>query len=333
MVKGEQKVKFKKSSLVLMIPAVIAIAAVTVLVANSLNKEENIITGIVESTQVDVASKIPGRVDTVLVSEGDFVHKGQILARLQSREMDAKLEQARGLVDAAKSKVQMAHNGARPEEKQAAERLYFQAQAQFELANKTWNRIQSLFKDGVISAQEKDQAEFQFKAAKEQMEAAKARLDMVNHGARLEEISGAEALYYQAQNTYNEARAYHEELNLVSPINGELSKRISNPGEIIASGYPLFTVMDPSDTWVVLQLREDKMNSVKKGSLFYGRVPALGNQKFQFEVSYISPMAEFATWKPTNQKGDFDLKTFEIRLRSKLLVKDLRPGMTVNIIM
>lgn len=316
-----------------MIPVVIAIAAVTVLVANSLNKEENIITGIVESTQVDVASKIPGRLDTVFVSEGDIVHKGQILARLESREMDAKLEQARGLVDAAKSKVQMAHNGARPEEKQAAERLYLQAQAQYELASKTWSRIQALFKDGVISAQEKDQAEFQFKAAKEQMEAAKARLDMVNHGARMEEISGAEALYYQAQNTYNEARAYHEELNLVSPITGELSKRITNPGEIIASGYPLFTVMDPADTWVVLQLREDKMNSVKKGSMLYGRVPALGNQKLQFEVSYISPMAEFATWKATNQKGDFDLKTFEIRLRSKSFVKDLRPGMTVNIIM
>ncbi|HEX2961805.1 MAG: HlyD family secretion protein [Bacteroidota bacterium] len=325
--------KFNKSSIVLIIPAVIAIIAVSVLVANSVNKEENIITGIVESTQVDVASKIPGRVDTVFVSEGDMVHKGQILARLESKEMDAKLGQARGLVDAAKSKVQMAHNGARPEEKQAAERLYFQAKAQYELANKTWTRIQSLFRDGVISAQEKDQSEFQFKAAKEQMEAAKARLDMVNKGARLEEISGAEALYFQAQNTYNEAQAYHEELNLVSPITGELSKKITNPGEIIASGYPLFTVMDPSDTWVVLQVREDKMSSIKKGSVFYGKVPALGNRKLQFEVSYISPMAEFATWKPTNQKGEFDLKTFEIRLRSKSQVKDLRPGMTVNIIM
>lgn len=325
--------KFSKSNIVLILPVIIAVAAISVLIAKSLDTEESIISGMVEVTQVDVASKIPGRVDTVYVSEGDFVHKGQILARLESKEMDAKLEQARGVVDAAKSKMQMAHNGARPEEKAAAEKLYFQAQAQFELANKTWTRVQALFKDGVIAAQEKDQAEFQFKAAREQMEAAKARLDMVTKGARLEEISGAEALYYQAQNTYNEAMAYHEELNLISPIDGELSKKITNPGEIIAGGYPLFTVMDPNDSWVVLQVREDRMNSFKKGSIFYGRVPALGNQKFQFVVSYISPMAEFATWKPTNQKGEFDLKTFEIRLRSKSPVKDLRPGMTVNIIM
>lgn len=331
MVKGEKKVKYKKSRLVMMIPLVIAAAAVSVLLAKSFNKEENIVTGIVESTQVDVASKIPGRVDTVFVSEGDFVHKGQILARLESKEMDAKLGQALGLVEAAKSKVLMAHNGARPEEKKAAERLSQQAQAQYELAEKTWKRIQALFRDGVISAQEKDQAEFQFKAAEDQMEAARARLEMVMKGARAEEISGAEALYSQAQNTYSEARAYHEELNLVSPITGELSKKITNPGEIIASGYPLFTVMDPSDQWVVVQLREDKMNSVKKGSVFLGKVPALGNREFRFEVSYISPMAEFATWKATNQKGDFDLKTFEIRLRSKSLIKDLRPGMTVNI--
>lgn len=324
--------KLSKSNIVLLIPLVIAVIAISVLVVKAVSPEENIISGIVEVSQVDVASKIPGRIDSVYVNEGDLVHKGQIIARLESKEMDAKLEQARGVMEAARSKMSMAHNGARPEEKTATERLYSQSQAQYELAEKTWKRIQSLFKDGVISTQEKDQVEFQYRAAKEQMEAAKAKLDLVFKGARVEEISGAEALYYQAQNTFNEAMAYHQELNLVSPINGEISKKISDPGEIVAAGYPLFTIMNPRDTWVVVQLREDQMNSVKKGSLFYGKVPALGNQKFQFEVSYISPMAEFATWKPTNQKGDFDLKTFEIHLRSKAPIDGLRAGMTVNIL-
>lgn len=323
--------KLKKNYIILAIPVVIVLIAAIVLLGKDTTEKELVITGIVETNEIDVASKIPGRIDTVYVEEGDIVKKGQILARLESKEMDAKLEQARGVMEAAQSKMDMAHNGARPEEKEATEKLYFQAQHQYELAEKTWTRIQSLFKDQVISSQEKDQVEFQYKAAKEQMEAARAKYEMVKKGARSEEIFGANALYYQAQNTYNEAMAYHSELELISPISGEVSKKISDPGEIIASGYPLFTLINPKDIWIVLQIREDQMASVKKGKIFQGRVPALGNRLLDFKVTYIAPMAEFATWKATNQKGDFDLKTFEIHLRPNQQADDLRPGMTVNI--
>lgn len=325
--------KFNKSTLILGIPLILALAGGSVLVTKAVGTEENIITGVVETATIDVASKIPGRIDSLLVNEGDIVHKGQVLARLESKEMDAKLEQARGLMDAAKSKMSMAHNGARPEEKEAAEKLYRQAQAQYDLASKTWKRIQSLYKDEVISAQEKDQVEFQYKAATEQMEAAKARLDMARNGARPEEIAAAEALYHQAENGFMEATAYYQELELKSPIDGEISKRITDPGEIIASGYPLFSVINPKDNWVVLQVREDKLAAIRKGAELQARVPALGNEKFTFEVTYIAPMAEFATWKATNQKGDFDLKTFEVHLRSKNSISGLRAGMTVNVIL
>jgi HlyD family secretion protein len=323
--------KIKRSQIILWIPVAILLVAVIVLIVNAAKPEQKYLTGIVETTEVDVASKIPGRIDTVFVDEGNMVRKGQVLAKLESKELDAKLEQARGVMEAAKSKMDMAHNGARPEEKEAAEKLYLQSQHQYELAEKTWNRIQSLYKDNVVSTQEKDQVEFQYKAAQEQMEAAKAKYEMVMKGARWEEISGAEALYYQAQNTYNEALAYHQELELKSPINGELSKKISDQGEIIASGYPLFTVNDLNDIWVTLQVREDQMKFVKKGSEFIGKVPALGNEEYEFVVSYISPMADFASWRATNQKGDFDLKTFEVRLRSKHNIDGLRTGMSVNI--
>ncbi len=323
--------KKNKPIIILSVPVVIAIIAIIVLLVNASTDQENIITGIVESTEVDVASKIPGRIDSVFVSEGDMVKKGQVLAHLESKELDAKLEQARGMMDAAKSKMDMAHNGARPEEKEAVEKLYFQSKHQFELAEKTWNRIQSLYNDKVISTQEKDQVEFQYKAAQEQMDAAKAKYEMVLKGARYEEINGAEALYYQAQSGFNEALAYHKELNLVAPITGEVSKKITDAGEIIASGYPLFTVCDLNDSWIVLQIKEDQMVNIKKGKKFTGTIPALGNKQVEFYVSYISSMADFASWKPTHQKGEFDIKTFEVRLRPETPVDGLRAGMTVNI--
>ncbi|MDR3627890.1 MAG: efflux RND transporter periplasmic adaptor subunit, partial [Ignavibacteriaceae bacterium] len=292
--------KIKRSYIILSIPIVLAIVGICVLIANSSSTSQVVIGGIVEVSDVDVASKIPGRIDTIYVAEGDQVQKGQILARLESKEMDAKVEEAKGMMDAAKSKFDMAMNGARPEEKEAVKNLYLQAKHQYELADKTWKRMYSLYNDSLISAQEKDQVEFQYKAANEQMDAAKAKYDMVLKGARAEEKEGAKSLYYQAQNGYKEALAYQEELYLKSPINGELQKKIVDEGEVISNGYPLFTVLDLNDMWVTVQLKETQMSGIRKGKTYNGRIPALGNRVEEFEVTYISPMGDFSTWKPTN---------------------------------
>jgi HlyD family secretion protein len=323
--------KLKKSHIILSIPLAIAAIAILYLIIKSLNKDDVVITGIVETTEIDVASKIPGRIDSILVKEGDVVKRGDVLARLESKEMDAKVEQARGMMEAARAKMQMAQNGARKEEKDATENLYNQAKYQFEYAQKTWTRFQSLYKDKVISTQERDEVEFKYNAAKEQMEAAKAKYDMVMKGARVEEIEGAQSLFHQAENGYNEAIAYQKELAIKAPADGEISKRISDLGEVINSGYPIFTILQPSDSYVVIQVREDKMSEIQKGKIFKGRISALNNRIENFEVTYIAPMGDFATWKPTNQKGEFDLRTFEIHLKSKSPIEGMRPGMTVNI--
>jgi HlyD family secretion protein len=320
-----------KTKLILAIPVVIALIAIVVLLAKWIFPDRPVVTGIVEATEIDVASKIPGRVDSIFVHEGDHVKKGQVLAVLGSREMDAKVEQARGAMEAARQRMEMAIRGARPEEKEAIENLYLQAKAQYDLAEKTWNRIQRVYKDSLISTQERDQIEFQHSAAKEQMDAARAKYDMVMKGARSEEIEGAKALFHQAQNAYNEAMAYQSELRLVSPIDGEISKKIVDEGEVIASGYPVFTVTNLNDIWVVLQIKEDQMKNITMGTKFIGHVRALAAEEQEFQVKYIAPMADFATWKPTNQKGDFDVKTFEVHLRSAVPIANLRAGMTVNI--
>ena len=320
-----------KSKYILFIPLIIAVIAILVLTIQAVTADKLVLTGMVEVTEIDIASKIPGRIDSVFVREGDMVEKGDLLATLESKEIDAKVEQARGAMAAASAKLEMAQNGARVEEREAVEKMYFQAQHQFSLAEKTFQRIQSVFEDSIISVQEKDQVEFQYKAAKEQMEAARAKYEMVKKGARTEEIKGAEGLYHQAENAYNEAMAYKQETSLTSPIYGEVSKRIVDPGEIAASGYPVFTLIDPNDVWVVLQVREDDMVFIKKGAIFKGSVPALGKESYNFQVTYIAAMADFATWRATNQKGDFDLKSFEIQLRPVQAIDGLRAGMSVRI--
>lgn len=320
-----------KKILVIIIPIVLIIVSVGVIMSRSQKDEVQYITGIVEATHIDISSKVPGRVDSVLVNEGDKVQKGQIVALILSKEMDAKLEQTKSVMEGAYQKLQLAVNGARPEEKEMAERLFFQAEHQYELAELTYKRIMNLFRDSLISIQEKDQIEFQYRAAKEQMETARAKYEMVKKGARNEEVLMADAGYRQAENVYREVLAYKEELTLISPLAGEVSKRIVDPGEILSAGYPVFTVTDLNDIWVVVQIRENQMAKIKKDSSFVALIPALGNEEFEFYVSYISPVGDFATWKPTNQKGEFDLKTFEVRFRPKTKIDGLRPGMTVNV--
>jgi len=323
--------KTKISRWVIFVPIIIVVAAVTMLIISAIIPDKEIVTGMVEVDEIDVASKIPGRIDSLFVREGDMVTKGQILAKLQSKEIDAKVEQARGAMEAARAKLDMATKGARSEEKEAVEKQYMQTVHQYELAEKTFNRIQKVYTDSVISTQERDRVEFQYLAAREQMEAASAKYQMVLKGAREEEIRGARGLFHQAENAYAEAKAYQEETELVSPINGQISNKIASAGEMAAAGYPLFTVINPDDVWIVVQLREDKIEHVRMGGTARAVIPALGKEKHDVQVTYISAMADFATWKATNQKGDFDLKTFEIHLRPEKPIPGLRSGMTARV--
>jgi HlyD family secretion protein len=320
-----------RARITVIIPALVAAIVVIVLLVRLFTPDVQVVTGMVDCTTVDVAAKIPGRVDSLCAHEGEQVQTGTLLARLEGKEMDAKVGQARSAMAAARAKLDMALAGARVEERDAVTRQYEQARAQYELAEKTWKRVERVYRDSLVSTQERDQVEFQFTAAREQMDAARAKMTMVNNGARREEIAAATALYEQASNVYKEAMAYFSELDLRSPINGEVSKRIVDKGEIVAGGYPVFTVTDLNDAWVVVQVREDQMPRFRMGAQFNGVVRALGADSHKFGVSYIAPMADFANWKPTNQKGEYDLKTFEVRLRSAQPIDGLRPGMTVQV--
>lgn len=313
------------------IAGIVILVIIGVILIASGRKDAVVLTGIVETNQIDVSSKIAGRISRLLVKEGDVVNKGDTLLILESKELDAKIGQGKGLMDAAYQKFLMAQNGARPEEIEAAEAMMKQAKAQFALAEKTYGRIKKLFEEQVISEQERDQAEMQWKAAKEMVEAASARYTMAKKGARKEEINGAEALYRQAENTYGEIQAVYKELSIVSPVSGEVFKKLNDPGEIIPAGYPVLTIIDPADMYVTINVREDLLTSFKKGQTVKADIPALKLTGVECTVTYIAPMGDFATWKATNQKGDFDLKTFEVRLTPVQKVADLRPGMTARI--
>ncbi len=323
--------KFTKSTLALIIPVVVIIVAVVLLILQSDDDSDNIMLGMFETPTVNVSSMIPGRVKTILVDEGDSVEKGQLVFTLETKVMDAKVGQAKGLVKAAESMVERAKSGARKEEKAALKNQFKMAKSQFDFAEKTYKRFQLLYVDSIISKQEMDEMEYKYNAAKDAMNAAKALYDMAENGARKEDIDAAYASYMQAKNVYDEAMAFYEQLDIKAPVAGIVSSKIAEEGEVMAPGFPVITLMIPEKIYAVLNVREDRLPHFKKGTKLKGVVPGLGNKEIEVEVSYIAVMPDFATWAPTKQKGEFDLKTFEVRLKPTGHYVDLRPGMTIRI--
>ena len=197
--------------------------------------------GMVEAEEVIVSSMIPGRLQKVSVYEGEAVRSGDLLIELDNRFMSAKVDQALGMAGAAESRVELAKSGVRPEDLKAAQSLRDAAQHQLNLAEKSWTRVENLWRDSVISTQKKDEAEFKLLAAREQLVTAESRLEMARKGARREDLKAAQSQHSAALGALREARAYGEETRLVSPISGEISKIFLRAGEVAGSGTPLLS--------------------------------------------------------------------------------------------
>jgi len=285
--------------------------------------------GEIEATQIDISPKITGRIESLLVKDGAEVKKDQPLVLLDSPETTAKLHQAEAARDAAQANKNKADKGSREEEIRQARDHLAESSASAVLLGKTYQRIRTLRERDAVSTQQLDEAEANWRMALEKEKAAKATYDMALTGTRVEDRENSTALAVQAARTVDEARSQADELQLFSPIDGEVKEAVAKRGELVSPGYPVMTIIDLSDVWVTVNLREDRLAVVRMGKEVMGRVPALGGVQVPFVINYISPLGDFATWRATSDSGDFDLKTFEVRAVPKNPVAGLRPGMSV----
>lgn len=287
--------------------------------------------GQIEIDTVRVSAKIGGRVASLAVSEGDTVTAGQLVAVLTTPEIDAKANQVQAQVDAASAMVDMARDGARDEQIRAARAQVEAAESMAELAAETRDRIERLFADGVVPAQRRDEAVSQARAARAKADAARETLREAENAVRPEELKAAEARLREAQGGLEEVQALMVESRQLSPVDGSVLVRVVEAGEVVSPGFPLFVIGLLDQPWLTLNIRENLMSSVGIGRQIRGIVPALGGQEAEFEIYYIAPMADFATWRSARDLGGFDLKTFEVRARPVQTIEGLRPGMSVII--
>ncbi len=322
------KVKFFSKIFAIVVLVALMVAAILQLQEFATKPKDKYLQGQMEARRVLVAGKVPGRIEKLLVREGQTVKKNALVAVINSPEIEAKKMQAQGALGAAKAQANKAKNGARSEDVKALKAMAARAQDAANLAKNTYERVQKLYNEGVLPLQKRDEAETQMKASQGAADAARAQYEMALAGARDEDKEAAEALVKQAEGANAEVNAYLEETKIKSPIAGEVTLKVVEEGEVVGAGMPVIAVTDLKDAWAVFHLREDFLKNVTKGKTFVLPVPAL-NAAVEMEVSYIAPVGDYATWKSSKESGGFDLKTFEVRLRPTVEVENLRPGMSV----
>ena len=309
------------------VTVVIIVAIIGFLV---LDRDPDVIQGQVEVSEYRVSSKVPGRILELRVKEGDFVKVGDTLAILDAPEVRAKMEQAQSAQNAAAALELKAQNGARKEQIQGAYSVLQQAKAGYEIAEKSYNRVQRLFDEGVMSAQKRDEAYANYKAMEAQMKAAQSQYDMAVNGARMEDKMAAAAQVGRAKGAVQEVNSYIHETVQVAQMEGEVSDVYPKVGELIGTGSPIMSISVMDDMWGTFNVREDQLEGMQVGSEFSVFVPAF-NKDIKMKVYYLKDQGSYAVWKATKANGQYDLKTFEVKARPVEKIEGLRPGMSLII--
>ncbi|TAA48151.1 HlyD family secretion protein [Corallincola spongiicola] len=285
--------------------------------------------GQIEARQYSVSSKVPGRIGELLVKKGDSVTVGQAIFTINSPELAAKLSQAKAGNEAASALADEALNGARRQAIAAAKDQWLMAKAAAELFEKTYQRIDNLYQDGVLAEQKRDEVYTEWQAAKYTESTARQLYEMAQEGARKETQRAAQANARMTAGIVAEVEAYVADTQVNSRHSGEISAILLRPGELAPQGFPVVTLIDMSDAWAVFNVREDRLKHFNKDSEFEAVIPALGEQSITFKVHHVAVMGDFATWRSTDSSQGFDMRTFEVEARPVKPIPGLRAGMSV----
>lgn len=291
--------------------------------------KEQRLQGQIEARHFNISSKIPGRIDNIFVKEGDRVHKKQLLYTLLSPELEAKLEEARAISAAAEDLSQEAIKGSRTEEIATAKDNWQTAKASAQLARKTYQRINNLYEQGVLAEQSKDEAYTQLLAAQYTQDAANQLYQLAKEGTREGVRKAVEENAKAAKSVVAEVKSFADETKVISWHDGEVTQVLLHSGEIAPAGFPVITVMDMTDMWAVFHVREDLLADYQLDSEFTVKIPALGEETYQFKVRHVSVMGDYATWRATDSSKGFDMRTFEVEAEPLHTIEDVRVGMSV----
>lgn len=284
--------------------------------------------GDAEATRILVSSKAGGRVEAIRVQRGDAVTAGQVLLTLSNPELAAQIDAARANLDAITARVARSQAGNQREDIQVLKNALAEAQAQAAKARTDFERASQVARQGYISKADLDTARSRHDIARAQEAEARSRLQKAEAGDRPEDRAALAAEQRQAEAGLAQLLAQAEDTAVHAPRAGEIGSIAVEAGELVGIRSPLLTLIDTRDMYFIFNVPETQLEHLKTGDRITLRVPGLGNRQVETELRYIAVMGDFATRKATRASGDFDLKTFELRLYPLEIPPGLRPGMS-----
>ncbi len=325
---NQQEKRANRTLLITMAIVVAAVALIAIFGLIFMNRPDRFIEGQVEGTNIRISGKLPGRVVEFFVHEGDTVHAGDTLVHIHSSVVDAQLGRAEALRTVAAATDEKVDAGTRVQIVNAAADLLRQAEAAETITKKTYDRMERLFKEGVISEQKRDEAKAAYDAAVAAKDAAASQLSLAEAGAQKEDKAASAAMVKAADSGVAQVNALLEDSYLTAPFDGTIDQVYPEVGELVAMGAPIMSLLRADDRWVTFNVREELLNNLPMGTELSVMIPALGKKEINVKVYYIRDMGSYATWRSTKSTGSYDSRTFQIKARPVEPVEGLRPGMS-----
>ncbi|RBP32662.1 HlyD family secretion protein [Marinobacter pelagius] len=246
--------------------------------------------GRIEATEVDIATRIPGRLESFSVAEGDLIEAGHPVAKMDTDELEARLAAAEANLNQARAS------------KRLAEAIVKQRESELRLARAELARFESLMDKGHVSREQFDQAQTKAETAAAALQAAKVQVASATSG-----IEAARASIREIQSTIDDS-------HLKSPVGGRVLYRLAEPGEVLAAGGKIATVLDVTDVYMTIFLPTSQAGKVRVGSEARIVLDALPDYVIPAEVSFVAAEAQF-TPKAVETRSEREKLMFRIRIR------------------
>lgn len=280
--------------------------------------------------EVEVGSPIEGKIGEFMVKEGDRVNRGDILAVMENKDIEAKLGEAVAELAVSRSKLRELEAGARSEEVGSAQAVLAEAQIALEYAQTDLRRYRALYEKVAATRQALDDKERQVKIAGERVAKAMEEKRLVEKGARPETIQLEKDHVKHAEAVVEYYQRLLDKTQITAPISGKIIRKYLEAGECATKELPLVAIADLGKLWVNAEVDESDIGRLKKGDRVEMRADAFPGHPFQGEIEEIADYAGVRKVRPGNQTKNLDVKVVQVKIRL-MEPTPLKPGMTVEV--
>ncbi|MGG1657940.1 efflux RND transporter periplasmic adaptor subunit [Brevibacillus sp. NRS-1366] len=276
---------------------------------------------IAPSEEIQVVSKVSGKVAGVNVKEGSVVKKGDVLVTLEAADYQQQINQAQAAIAGAQAKLRDTKAGTRTQQLQQLSSGVAQAQASLKVSESNYNRMKALFDSGALSAAELEKATLDLEKARTGLEQSQAQYDLAKAGPTSDTVAALQAEVSRLNSNLELAKSSYDNTVIRSPISGIVAKRNIDPGEMAGAGSPLLIVVNMNEVNVEASVSQDQINSVKVGSTVDVKVGSLGGKVMKGTVEFVSPIS------------DANSSSFPIKVNVANQDGQLRAGMVAEVVL